>query len=239
MMKLLNAVIGFAVILTCVDAAKLSKAITLSPAMQTFITDLHNNYRSSVANGKVAGQPKAADMLAMTWDAKLAAFAQTNVNKCEFNHSDRKVTGFASVGENMSAGTMSAAIKGDDDLKADFQSQFQASKFKGVDTWTDENTKFTYPACQAGKVCGHYTQLVWGASNKVGCAIAECKGLGGGWSQPETQLTYLILCNYAPAGNMGVMNGTKIVMPAPYKSGAPCSSCPTTAKTCSKLGLCA
>lgn len=89
----------------------------------------------------------------------MASFAQQYVSKCNFNHSDRKVAGFSSVGENLSAGTMNAAIKGDDELKAHFQSQFQASKFKGVDTWTDENMRFTYPSCQAGKVCGHYTQV--------------------------------------------------------------------------------
>ncbi len=46
--------------------------------------------------------------------------------------------------------------------------------------------------CQNGQVCGHYTQLVWANSNRVGCARVTC---------PSMTYKYNILCDYAPAGN--------------------------------------
>ncbi len=38
---------------------------------------------------------------------------------------------------------------------------------------------------------GHYTQVVWKDTKKVGCAIIECKGNKG----------IIVICNYDPSGN--------------------------------------
>ncbi len=63
---------------------------------------------------------------------------------------------------------------------------------------------------------GHYTQVVWGATYKVGCGYTVCPSGG------------IYACNYGPAGNM---------LNAPmYKIGAPASACPTG--TSPKDGLC-
>jgi hypothetical protein len=230
---------GFATLLNYGDAASLSKPFTLSSAMQDYILGLHNNFRSSVAKGQTGSQPSGADVQKMTWDPNLAAYAQSNTDKCDFTHSARIVSGYSGkVGENMAAGQLLEPISTDADLQAAFNVQFQPSEYPGIDTWTDEHTHFTYPKCQAGQVCGHYTQLVWANSNKVGCAISQCNGLDGGWYNPEDQLTNLILCNYYPAGNMQIWVNNTLTMPPPYKSGSTCSACPTTAKTCSTDGLC-
>ncbi|HEY4176475.1 MAG TPA: CAP domain-containing protein [Kofleriaceae bacterium] len=65
-----------------------------------------------------------------------------------------------------------------------------------VQSWAAEKTDYTYSSntCGAGKICGHYTQLVWRATTKVGCAIHTCPGLTYGST---------IFCDYAPAGNFG------------------------------------
>ena len=47
-------------------------------------------------------------------------------------------------------------------------------------------------ACQTGKVCTHYTQIVWKKTTKVGCGIN--RNAKGKWKT-------LVVCNYDPAGN--------------------------------------
>lgn len=52
----------------------------------------HNHYRLQAAKGSVFHQPKAANMLKLSWDVDLARAAQDQVDKCFFanNVDDRK-----------------------------------------------------------------------------------------------------------------------------------------------------
>ena len=63
---------------------------------------------------------------------------------------------------------------------------------KLVQLWMDEKKDYDLKsgACAGGKVCGHYTQMVWNKSTKVGCGATQCPGMG----------LYLV-CDYTPAGN--------------------------------------
>ncbi|KAM2731092.1 hypothetical protein EV2_034798 [Malus domestica] len=61
-----------------------------------------------------------------------------------------------------------------------------------VDLWVAEKADYSYESnsCAAGKVCGHYTQVVWRNSARVGCAKVRCSSGGT-----------FIGCNYDPPGN--------------------------------------
>lgn len=37
--------------------------------------------------------------------------------------------------------------------------------------WHDMDTL----TCQSGKECGHYLQVIWAKTRKVGCAIGKCR----------------------------------------------------------------
>uniref|UniRef100_A0A8C6RNX8 SCP domain-containing protein n=1 Tax=Nannospalax galili TaxID=1026970 RepID=A0A8C6RNX8_NANGA len=65
------------------------------------------------------------------------------------------------------------------------------------------------------KVCGHYTQVVWADSYKVGCAVQFCPRDGAHF-----------ICNYGPAGNYPTW---------PYERGAVCSDCPKDDMCLNKL----
>ena len=62
-----------------------------------------------------------------------------------------------------------------------------------VEDWGSEKADYDYAsnACTDGKMCGHYTQIVWRNSAKVGCGVAVCE---------DTQ-EQVWVCQYLPAGN--------------------------------------
>lgn len=139
------------------------------------ITAAHNEVRASV------GTPP------LTWDPALAAIAQGWAEQCVDvaapaglidHNADRSDTYPAYVGENIfgsSAATTGAAA---------------------VSSWASEGAYWhnDTATCDSGRVCGHYTQVVWRTTTKLGCGVHACPGLAYGHS---------IVCNYAPGGNSG------------------------------------
>lgn len=61
-----------------------------------------------------------------------------------------------------------------------------------VAMWVNEKVDYNYNSntCATNKVCGHYTQVVWRKSVRLGCAKVRCRNGGT-----------LISCNYDPRGN--------------------------------------
>ncbi|KAJ0077475.1 hypothetical protein Patl1_36325 [Pistacia atlantica] len=115
----------------------------------------------------------------VTWDNTVAAFAQNYANQrigdCALVHSG----GGGKYGENLAWG--SADLSGTDAVKM----------------WVNEKANYDYNSntCAAGKACGHYTQVVWRDSVRIGCAKVRCNNGGT-----------FIGCNYAPPSNY---NGQK------------------------------
>lgn len=67
----------------------------------------------------------------------------------------------------------------------------QLSPTQVVQMWGNESQDYNYASnsCRSGKVCGHYTQIVWKNSTEVGCGMAR-SGNQEFW-----------VCNYNPPGN--------------------------------------
>ncbi|XP_055975216.1 GLIPR1-like protein 1 [Sorex fumeus] len=143
--------------------------------------------------------PPAADMKEMSWESSLAKVAYKWANKCKFEHNGCLSSPFACdpnhqfLGENIWLGSLSIF-----------------SPKSAVEAWYNETQYYNYNTLACTDVCGHYTQVVWAVSNKVGCAAALCPNLGG-------YHTTIFVCNYAPPGNFPNM--------PPYTKGTPCSLC--------------
>jgi len=72
-----------------------------------------------------------------------------------------------------------------------------------VDSWVSEAKDYDYAANSCAGTCGHYTQVVWRKSTKLGCAVANCSK-----NSPFSGFTQwqFWVCNYDPPGNF---NGQK------------------------------
>jgi len=64
-----------------------------------------------------------------------------------------------------------------------------ASAAQVVNAWAAESRDYDYNSNRCRGVCGHYTQIVWGATKEVGCAVAQGSG------------REVWVCDYDPPGN--------------------------------------
>lgn len=137
------------------------------------ITALHNTARAGV-------NPQPATPLPpLTWDTKVAAAAQAVADSCSFQHSGN------GYGENIYAAAGSAPTPTD-----------------VVNSWTSEKANYTYSSntCGANKTCGHYTQVVWRDSLRLGCGQKTCTTGSPFIGFPTWQFW---VCDYDPPGNFG------------------------------------
>ncbi|CAG0891560.1 unnamed protein product [Darwinula stevensoni] len=155
------------------------------------ILSYHNYYRSSV-------KPQASNMLRMTWMDDAAKAAQKWAESCQLLTHDsikgRWTRQFGSCGQNI------------------FISTHKVPWVFAVKTWFLEKQNFTYGSPDNElPLVGHYTQLAWASSHRLGCGVAKCNHGSKGY--------FNYVCNYCPIGNIPSRLGR------PYEAGEPCSGC--------------
>lgn len=153
--------------------------VGLSAAQQRDLLERHNLSRDAV------GVP------ALAWSPELAAFAQTWADElarqgCEMRHRPREGAFAQKYGENLYHASPVFWSDGRTEVQTIAPAQV-------VDSWDREKADYDHAAnaCSPGKVCGHYTQLVWAESARLGCAMTVCGDLAQLW-----------VCNYDPPGNV-------------------------------------
>jgi uncharacterized protein YkwD len=139
----------------------------LEPFAQAFV-DAHNAARAGATPAPPLSLPP------VTWSDEIAAVAQAWADRCVFEHSS------GPYGENLAL----------------FSSPSTTPE-QVVAAWVSEVADYDYAAnaCAAGAQCGHYTQVVWRDSGRIGCAVTDCPAVAG--FGPGL----LWVCNYDPPGN--------------------------------------
>jgi uncharacterized protein YkwD len=66
-----------------------------------------------------------------------------------------------------------------------------------IQKWYSEEKYYNHRTqeCQIGKLCGHYTQIVWKKSKLLGCASAQ-------YTKGSYKNGYVTVCKYYPYGNI-------------------------------------
>ena len=141
----------------------------------------HNQARSGPLT-----PPPAPALPPVSWDAILADSVYNYAIRCQgmnglLSHNANRSSDYQAlggsgyVGENIYGSSGSGATPDD-----------------AVSLWMSEASSYDYASGNIGSA-GHYTQIVWRDSVRIGCAIVDCPAL-----------TYhnTVICDYAPGGNI-------------------------------------
>eukprot|EP00092_Neocalanus_flemingeri_P015341 GFUD01016595.1.p1 GENE.GFUD01016595.1~~GFUD01016595.1.p1 ORF type:complete len:275 (+),score=30.42 GFUD01016595.1:20-844(+) len=183
----------------------------LTPDAKIALVEKHNELRQRVASGNETkglmhpsegsgmpewmppGQYPASNMIKLEWDDELAFTAQRWADQCKFSHdADRSICDKddSSAGQNIASFWTS---------NQESQSDVINKAVESVQHWYDEVADFnpddviSFQFDPDLPTTGHYTQVVWAETNRVGCGLSHYHDLG--WYKT------IVVCNYAPAGN--------------------------------------
>ena len=133
------------------------------PAAIAQMVDAHNQWRAKYGVTET-----------VTWDETIAKYAQEWADYLSANNL-RQHRSNPPYGENIA-----------------YASGKMMSSAEVVALWGNEVNDYNYATntCADGKVCGHYTQVVWRDSRKIGCGMARTADSKEVW-----------VCNYDPKGN--------------------------------------
>ena len=146
----------------------------------------------------VAGMTQAHNMVRselglpdVVWSDDLAEYAQewarylAGRNGCGMRHRPVQGRNASRYGENL---YWASAVR----LPHGARKRQNVSPRQVVGSWVSEQSDYDHARnrCRWGKSCGHYTQVAWKATRRIGCGMAACPDLSQVW-----------VCNYDPPGN--------------------------------------
>jgi pathogenesis-related protein 1 len=139
--------------------------------------DAHNKWRAEVGISKKLSYSPALAISAQAWVDNLK-----RTNHCHMRHSSPQ----GRYGENLYWSGARVWSNGRREL-------VKVSAADVVDTWGSEKANYDHDnnLCAQGEICGHYAQIVWRDTTRVGCAMAVC-------GDTKEQVW---ACQYQPAGN--------------------------------------
>ncbi len=138
------------------------------------------------ARGGPLDPPPSPALPPVGWDAVLADSAYNYLSKCTsssgslVDHNPNRSSDYVALGGSGYVGENIYAMQG-----------AAATPTDAVDLWMSEASSYDY-ASNSGNA-GHYTQVVWRDSVRIGCAIVSC---------PSVKFSNSILCDYSPGGNI-------------------------------------
>ncbi|KAJ3695378.1 hypothetical protein LUZ60_000755 [Juncus effusus] len=149
-------------VLTITFLLPLSESYPANPDLKSEFLIPHNNARKLVNVSK------------LIWDDEVAAYAEWYASIRQYDCS--LIHSHGEYGENLFWGSGSG---------------WKIAKV--VAAWVVEKKNYDYETnkCDEGCMCGHYTQVVWRNTTRLGCAMVPCYGNKGTF----------VVCSYDPPGN--------------------------------------
>lgn len=74
---------------------------------------------------------------------------------------------------------------------------------RGSEQWAEEKPHYNCgdDSCKQGEQCGHWTQMLWPTSTRIGCAISKCPKSFGGLECTDNAPFELLVCQMTEPGN--------------------------------------
>lgn len=159
---------------------------------ESTMVEQHNIYR---AKHSAAG---------LEWDATLAQYAANTANTCVFEHDMSQ--GGGGYGQNLASSGSSGNI---DSLQLQTASDAVSKQWYGeVKNYGSFYGMDNPPSNVPLGDYGHFTQLVWKATTKVGCATVKCAA-----GTVLSLDSWYTVCNYKSPGNFGGEYGKNVGAP--------------------------
>ncbi|PIO60414.1 SCP-like protein, partial [Teladorsagia circumcincta] len=169
MLGLLALICTVLTVITGSTAASCPSNNGMTDEVRQIFVDRHNKYRSLVARGLAKDRfgrfaPKAARMLKVSYDCEVEANMMSWAKRCVFEHSPSSER--HKWGQNLYMSSETGGNKAEAAAAA-------------VDSWFHELAESHVPhrnrfTKRILYKLGHYTQVVWQSSNKIGCAVEWC-----------------------------------------------------------------
>ncbi|KAM3509614.1 hypothetical protein MY10362_000507 [Beauveria mimosiformis] len=153
----------------------------------------HNAYRENHSAGS------------LSWDPTLAAYALELAQTCVFAHNTSMGGDDFRFGQNLAMAASSGDLGTMDSAVGKASKDWYAEVADFGNSYGQEN-----PATSA--MVGHFTQLVWKNTQKVGCATFKCPP-GANFNMPSLYT----VCNYSPPGNVQGQYGSNVLPPLGLK----------------------
>ncbi|RSL49318.1 hypothetical protein CDV31_007695 [Fusarium ambrosium] len=140
----------------------------------------------------------------LVWDETLAGYAENTANGCVFEHD--MTQGNGGYGQNLASWGATGDI---DDMQkksaaGGITNQWYNSEMGNWAYYGQENP----PDGMDIQLYGHFTQVVWKDTTKVGCATVKCPA-GSVLQYPS----WYTVCNYKSQGNFGGRYGDNVLQP--------------------------
>jgi Cysteine-rich secretory protein family len=187
--------------------------IEIDDEMKKYILDMHNNLRNKIASGNQPGFKPAKVMATMKWHDELAYFATLNALACKKHDICRNTQDFKFAGQNIGS---QGGTAGFPTLKEAFTTKINNWYNENADATQSDINKYPYPS---SKEIGHFTQVVNGLSEYVGCGAVKYTKSDGfktirlTCDYSRTNLGWQYIYEAGPAGS-GCTTGTNPKYPA-------------------------
>ncbi len=157
-----------------------------SETAKAFI-DSHNLARAGKMDGVVLKPAPTIPIPPLDWSQSAADVAQSYANQCIWGHNGARSADGTARGENLWASTGTATA---------------ATVPKSVvSAWGSESSSYVYSSNYQSSA-GHFTQLVWSRTTKVGCSRPTVCAPGPYSPWPtRTDSWTIVVCDYEPPGN--------------------------------------
>jgi len=166
-------------------AMLLSFSIPAAAEFHKEILDAHNQCRLRHHAANVV----LDNSLAKAAQSYAEELARTNV----LVHSDRSTR--SNIGENLYSWSISTSRQ-----STSKKPSLAEHGVMGVSAWCEESAKYDFSRPGYVTGTGHFTQVVWKSTQKIGCGAAESKVSLTEKGQVKT--TRYVVCRYSPTGNL-------------------------------------